>query len=138
MRKLLTARQRAVFNFVRQRIYEGFPPSRREIGEHFGFSDASAQRMLGTLQKKGYIDLELGKARAIVLRPPDKNGTRHLVAVNADIPHLDLRKGDFLHIDIGKPAAEGAVILSAAGEIKRFSAGDVVFGKVVGLSRPIH
>ena len=50
---------------------------------------------------------------------------------------MDIRKGDFLHIDTGKPVADGEVILSTQGEIKRFATGDMAFGKVVGFSRAI-
>lgn len=36
MRKFLTDKQRRVFDFVRQRIYNGMPPTQREISEHIG------------------------------------------------------------------------------------------------------
>lgn len=135
--KFLTARQRVVFDFVRQRIYEGLPPSLREIGAHFGFTGANAFQVLNAIAKKGYIRIEADKARSIFLLPPYKDDTRHSFVVDADIPQLNIQKGDYLLIDAGKPAAEGDVILSDQGEIKRFAVGDVAFGKVTDLSRPI-
>ena len=137
MRKFLTGKQRAVFNFVRQKIYNGFPPSLREIAEHCGFSYKRAFDHLRALIKKGYIRIEPGKARSIFLLPPYKDDTRHSLLVETDVPDMDIQKGDFLHIDTGKPIVDGEVILSTQGEIKRFCAGDVAFGKVVGFSRAI-
>ena len=92
----------------------------------------------GLSSKKGYIRIEPGKARSIFLLPPYKDDTRHSHLVETDVPDMDIRKGDFLHIDTGKPVADGEVILSTQGEIKRFAAGDTAFGKVVGFSRPIE
>ena len=137
MRKFLTGKQRVIFNFVRQKIYEGLPPVFGEIAEHFGFSKGYAVQVLNALQKKRYIHWEFGKPRTLSLLPPYKDDTRYSLIVDADAPELNIRKGDFLHIDTGKPVAEGEVILSMRGEIKRFCAGDTAFGKVVGLSREI-
>ena len=137
MRKFLTGRQRVVFDFVRQRIYEGLPPTLKEIGRHFGFSATGARDHLWAIRKKGYIHFKDGKPRTILLLPPYKDDTRHSLVVDTDIPQLGIQKGDFLHIDTGKPAAEGDVILSTHGDIKCFATGDVVFGKVVGFSRTI-
>ena len=136
--KFLTGRQRVVFDFIRQRIYGGLPPSIYEIGEHFGFSGKAASDILRLIAKKGYIAWESGKRRAITLLPPYKDDTRHSFVVSkTDAAELNIRKDDFLLIDTAKPVTEGDVILSTQGEIKRFSAVDVPFGKVVGFSRPI-
>lgn len=135
--KFLTGRQRVVFDFVRQRIYGGLPPSLYEIGEHFGFSGTAASDILRFIAKKGYIAWESGKRRAITLLPPYKDDTRHSFVAKTDAAELNIRKGDFLLIDTARHTAEGDVILSTQGEIKRFSADDVPFGKVVGFSRPI-
>lgn len=83
---------------------------------------------------RSYFD---GRPRTFSLPPPYKDDTRYSLIVQADTPQLGIQKGDFLHIDTGKPAAEGDVILSTQGEIKRFATGDVAFGKVVGFSRVI-
>ena len=135
--KFLTGRQRAIFDFVRQKIYEGLPPTYYEIGDHFGFSVKAAFDHLKAIARKGYIRLEPGKPRAITLLPPYKDDTRHVFVVKMDVPELDIQKGDCLLIDTGKPIAEGEVILSVEGEIKRFSARDTAFGKVMSISREV-
>ena len=135
--KFLTGRQRVVFDFVRQKIYEGLPPTIYEIAANFGFSPPRANEILYVLQKKGYLHLEANKRCAISLLPPYKDDTRHSFVVKKDVPELDIQKGDSLLIDTAKPVEDGDVILSTQGEIKRFSAGDTAFGKVVGYSRTI-
>ena len=137
MRKLLTGKQRVIFNFVRQKIHEGLPPSLDEIADHFGFSKTYAAQVINALEKKRYIDFGLRRRRAISLLPPYKDDTRCSLLADTDIPQLNIRKGDFLLIDTGKPVADGDVILSSQGEIKRFTPGDVAFGKVVSFAREI-
>lgn len=137
MQKFLTGRQRVVFDFVRQRIYNSFPPSLREIAEHFGFTSTNALQILNAIRKKGYIQWEDDKARTLTLLPPYKDDTRHSFVVKTDVPELDIRADDTLLIDTEKPVAAGDVILSTQGEVKRFHTGDVAFGKVVGISREI-
>ena len=52
----LTSRQREIFNFVREFIKErGYPPSVREIGEHFHIYPRAAFDHLKALEKKGYL-----------------------------------------------------------------------------------
>ncbi len=52
----LTPRQREIFNFVREFIKErGYPPSVREIGEHFNVYPRAAFDHLKALEKKGYL-----------------------------------------------------------------------------------
>jgi repressor LexA len=52
----LTSRQREIFNFVRAFIKErGYPPSVREIGEHFNIYPRAAFDHLKALEKKGYL-----------------------------------------------------------------------------------
>ena len=52
----LTSRQREIFGFIRKFIKErGYPPSVREIGEHFNFYPRAAFDHLKALEKKGYL-----------------------------------------------------------------------------------
>jgi len=52
----LTSRQREIFNFVRGFIKKrGYPPSVREIGEHFNIYPRAAFDHLKALEKKGYL-----------------------------------------------------------------------------------
>ncbi len=65
MAKNLTKRQREIFNYIQRCIAEGYPPTIREIGSHFGFSEKAAHDHLNALEKKKYIEREDGKPRAI-------------------------------------------------------------------------
>jgi repressor LexA len=52
----LTSRQEEIFNFVRAFIKErGYPPSVREIGEHFHIYPRAVFDHLKALEKKGYL-----------------------------------------------------------------------------------
>ena len=52
----LTSRQKEIFNFVRTFIKEkGYPPSVREIGEHFNIYPRAVFDHLKALERKGYL-----------------------------------------------------------------------------------
>ena len=52
----LTSRQREIFNFIRTFIKErGYPPSVREIGEHFNIYPRAVFDHLKALERKGYL-----------------------------------------------------------------------------------
>lgn len=64
--KNLTDRQREVLNYIAQFTEDNvYPPTVREIGEHFGVSLRAVQDHLSALQKKGYISLTQKKSRSI-------------------------------------------------------------------------
>ena len=66
---LLTARQRDVFNFIRDKITNrGYGPTVREIGDHFRISSPNGVMChLKALEKKGLITREPNMSRAIQL-----------------------------------------------------------------------
>lgn len=66
----LTERQQEVLGFIVETLREsGYPPTVREIADHFGMASAfGVQRHLEALQKKGYLRREAG-ARALTLAP---------------------------------------------------------------------
>jgi repressor LexA len=68
-RGVLTERQKAILDFITQSIDErGYPPTLREIGEHFGIrSTNGVNDHLRALEKKGHLQREDLKSRA--LRP---------------------------------------------------------------------
>ena len=68
-RGVLTERQKAILDFITQSIEErGYPPTLREIGEHFGIrSTNGVNDHLRALEKKGHLQREDLKSRA--LRP---------------------------------------------------------------------
>jgi len=67
--ELLTDRQRAVYEFVRDKIrHRGYGPTVREIGQHFGIhSPNGVMCHLKALEKKGFIVREANMSRAIRL-----------------------------------------------------------------------
>jgi repressor LexA len=66
-RDALTKRQQAVLDFITASIDErGYPPTLREIGEHFGIrSTNGVNDHLKALEKKGYLRREDLKSRAM-------------------------------------------------------------------------
>ena len=74
----LTDRQRAILEFiVTQQHVRGFPPSVREIGEAVGLtSPSTVHSHLETLQRRGYLQRDPTKPRAIEVRwDPASGGT---------------------------------------------------------------
>lgn len=65
----LTTRQAEILELIRAHIDEtGFPPTRAEICQHFGFrSPNAAEQHLRALAKKGVIDIAGGTSRGIRL-----------------------------------------------------------------------
>ena len=67
--QILTARQREIYDFLRERIVaRGYAPTVREIGLHFGItSPYGVTCHLKALEKKGLITREASMSRAIQL-----------------------------------------------------------------------
>jgi len=70
--KDLTPRQKQILIFISDHIDKnGFPPTRNEVSEHFGFrSPNAAESHLRALARKGAIHLERGRSRGISLTGP--------------------------------------------------------------------
>ena len=73
----LTDRQRAILEFVRERIaVDGLPPTWAEIAAAFGFRQTrAAQKHLQAIAAKGHLTLLPGKARGIRLPASGPRGT---------------------------------------------------------------
>ena len=115
MAKLLTARQREIFNYIQSRIKEGYPPTIREIGSKFGFSEKAAHDHLNALEKKKYIDREEGKPRAISIlkeADPKLETSKWLEGQNAN-PALVNIKRDIIEIPIFGRVAAGTPLLAS-------------------------
>lgn len=69
MAKDLTARQREIFDYIKDMILErGRPPSIREIGEQFGIRSTNGVRaVLEALERKGYVKRDRYTSRGIEL-----------------------------------------------------------------------
>ena len=66
----LTKQQGKVLAFVREFIRDrGYPPTRKEIADGFGWYPSAAQSHLVLIQKKGYIKLDsrAGQRNIVVL-----------------------------------------------------------------------
>ena len=65
----LTSRQKEIFEFIKSKISkEGYPPTRMEISNFFGFkSPNAAEDHLKALKKKGFIEILSGTSRGISL-----------------------------------------------------------------------
>ncbi len=62
----LTARQREIFSFIQAFIKErGYPPSIREIGEHFHIYPRAAFDHLKALERKGYLKRRSSMSRGL-------------------------------------------------------------------------
>jgi repressor LexA len=76
MADALTHRQREILDFISASILErGFPPTLREIGEHFSIKSTNGVNdHLKALEKKGHLRREDLKSRAMRPVLPDGNG----------------------------------------------------------------
>jgi len=70
MKKKLTVRQQAIYDFIRSTIdNRGIPPTMREIGEEFDIrSTNGVEGHLAALERSGLIARERGTSRGIALR----------------------------------------------------------------------
>ena len=67
--KDLTPRQRSIFEFLIKFIKkQGYPPTVREIGEHFGFLWPAASGHLRALERKGFIRINPLRSRGIEVK----------------------------------------------------------------------
>ena len=115
MAKFLTARQREIFTYIQQRIKEGYPPTIREIGSKFGFSEKAAHDHLNALEKKKYIGREEGKPRAISIlkeADPKLETSKWLEGQNAN-PALAEVQRDIVEIPIFGRVAAGTPLLAS-------------------------
>lgn len=62
----LTDRQKAILDFVNEHTREnGFPPSIREIGRHFGIYPATVQDHIAALERKGFLQKKKFQSRTL-------------------------------------------------------------------------
>jgi repressor LexA len=144
MPEQLTERQREILDFISASIQDrGFPPTLREIGEHFGIKSTNGVNdHLKALEKKGYLRREDLKSRA--MRPvamPGQNGQGARNGHGA-VP-LTARLGqDLIEVPIVGRVAAGQPILAVENvedrvKIDRFLVGrhEDLFGlRIVGES----
>ena len=73
---MLTERQQSVLDFINEYVGDnGFPPSVREIGRHFGIYPATVQDHISALERKGHLQKKRFQSRTLSVpassrRPP--------------------------------------------------------------------
>ena len=91
---MLTDRQQAILNFIDEHVKDnGFPPSVREIGRHFGIYPATVQDHISALERKGYLHKKRFQSRTLSVsapsrRPSFENGIPIVGRVAAGLPLL--------------------------------------------------
>jgi repressor LexA len=112
---VLTWRQRKVLQVVRDSVEKrGYPPSLREIGEAIGLtSTASVSHQLSTLQRKGYLHRDAGRARTAEVRlpgPPARPEPGLDQDDAAEIPSIDIPLQEAAYVPlVGQIAAGGPI-----------------------------
>ncbi|HEX4406161.1 MAG TPA: transcriptional repressor LexA [Polyangia bacterium] len=108
-RGVLTDRQQEILGFISQSIEErGYPPTLREIGEHFGIrSTNGVNDHLRALEKKGHLQREDLKSRA--LRPV---GAPPSASAASKAEKDDARFGDMVEIPVVGRVAAGLPLLA--------------------------
>ena len=115
MAKNLTNRQREIFNYIQKCIKEGYPPTIREIGSQFGFSEKAAHDHLNALEKKKYIERAEGKPRAISIlkeAQPKIAPSKWLESESTNPALLDAER-DIIEIPIFGRVAAGTPLLAS-------------------------
>ena len=80
---MLTERQQAILDFINEYVGEnGFPPSVREIGKHFGVYPATIQDHIAALERKGYLQKKRFQSRTLSV----SSAARRTFGERANIP----------------------------------------------------
>ena len=67
---MITERQQAILDFINEYAESnGFPPSVREIGKHFGVYPATVQDHISALERKGYLQKKRFQSRSLSVTP---------------------------------------------------------------------
>jgi len=108
----LTARQREILDFISLSIDDrGFPPTLREIGQHFGIrSTNGVNDHLKALEKKGFLRREDLKSRAM---RPVHQGAKRTARGTSEIESLAARAArDMVAVPIVGRVAAGEPLLA--------------------------
>jgi repressor LexA len=125
---VLTERQQAILDFINEHaIQNGFPPSVREIGSHFGIYPATVQDHISALERKGRLHKKRFQSRTLSVSAPSRRaGGRPAAAGIPGIPivgnvaaGLPLLARENIEDTIRLPegwAPEGAFLLKVQGD----------------------
>jgi repressor LexA len=141
MADALTLRQKEILDFISASIVErGFPPTLREIGEHFNIrSTNGVNDHLKALEKKGHLRREDLKSRAMRPVLPDGSGEvvplrRPASGTGTDILGLD---GNLAEIPILGRVAAGQPILAVENATDTVKIDRMLLGVSAGVSREV-
>jgi repressor LexA len=119
---ILTDKQKKILDFVKSHTQEhGYPPTFREIGEHFGFGWAASRQHLKAIERKGFIRVTPSTSRGIeILGEPGPSQGRMIPVVGnirAGQPILAYQDIDsHIFIDATLFPAEDAFSLKITGD----------------------
>src|SRR4030095_637462 len=89
---MLTERQQSILDFINEYVESnGFPPSVREIGSHFGIYPATVQDHISALERKGALQKKRFQSRTLSVPAssrPSASGIPIVGRVAAGMPLL--------------------------------------------------
>jgi repressor LexA len=115
---VLTWRQRKVLHAIRESVRDrGYPPSMREIGDAVGLSTTSSVAyQLSTLQRKGYLRRDVGRARTVEVRLPAHPAVRpepgRERSEAAEIPGIDIPSQEAVYVPLVGRIGAGEPVLA--------------------------
>jgi repressor LexA len=113
---VLTWRQRKVLRVIRESVQQrGYPPSMREIGDAVGLASTGAVfYQLRTLQMKGYLHRDAGRARTVEMRLPGHPAARPEPSrkEKGEIPGPDIPSQEVAYVPLVGRIADGIPILA--------------------------
>src|SRR3954466_2284501 len=114
MSEPLTERQEKILSFIKKSIQDqGYPPTIREIGEHFGIrSTNGVNDHLKALERKGYLMRGELKSRALSIIDGGKSGPSPRFAKLSRRELSPAGSGDIVEIPVIGKVAAGAPILA--------------------------
>jgi repressor LexA len=122
---MLTERQQAILDFINTYVEDnGFPPSVREIGRHFGIYPATVQDHITALERKGCLQKKKFQSRTLSVsassrRPSSSNRSEGIPIVGKVAAGLPLLAQENIEDVIQLPkdwAPAGAFLLRVQGD----------------------
>lgn len=114
---MLTERQQAILDFIHEYAdSNGFPPSVREIGRHFGIYPATVQDHISALERKGFLQKKRFQSRTLAPTQARAGGIPIVGRVAAGLPLLATENiEEMIHLPKDWAPA-GAFLLRVTGD----------------------
>src|SRR5206468_10936040 len=117
---MLTERQQSILNFINEYVESnGFPPSVREIGRHFGIYPATVQDHISALERKGFLHKKRFQSRTISVPASSRRSASGIPIVGRVAAGLPLLAQENIEDMIHLPkdwAPAGAFLLKVQGK----------------------